>query len=304
MPALETEQKVKVTSVYERIADATKPIVVCYGGAASSKSHSLAQLMLWKLTNETDKVIGIGRKTLPSLRRTAYQLIIDLLKGYGIYPYVDHNKSELTIRLGSNTIQFFSLDDPEKIKSFIANYIWLEEANEFSFEDFTILKLRLSRTSGKESNQLYLSFNPVSCWIFDKLENHPDAEWIHSTYRDNPFVSDTYATMLEGLMEQDENYYKIYALGMRGTLENIIYPEFQLIDEIPAEFLEERYGVDFGFENPTVVLHCGIIENKLYIDELLYETHLTNSDLIDRLKEMPRLDIYADSAEPQRIEEI
>ena len=257
-----------------------------------------------KLTEERDKVIGIGRKTLPSLRRTAYQLILDLLKEYGIYHRVEHNKSELTIRLFNNLIQFFSLDDPEKIKSFIANTIWLEEANEFSFEDFTILKLRLSRASGKETNQMFLSFNPVNCWIFDKLENHSDAEWIHSTYKDNPFISPAYAAMLEDLKEQDENYYKIYTLGMRGMLENIIYPEYQLVDEMPAEFHEERYGVDFGFENPTVILHCGIIENRLYVDELLYETHLTNSDLIDKLKHMPRLDIYADSAEPQRIEEL
>ena len=132
----------------------------------------------------------------------------------------------------------------------------------------------------------------------------PDILVVSSTYKDNPFLSPDYIAQLEGLINQSENYYRIYALGEWSILENIIYPEYQLVDEMPAEFHEERYGVDFGFENPTVILHCGIIENRLYVDELLYETHLTNSDLIDKLKHMPRLDIYADSAEPQRIEEL
>ena len=299
-----TEKRVKVTSVYDTLSQATKPVVVCYGGSGSSKSHSMAQLMIWKLVNEKDKVIGIGRKTFPSLRLTAYQLVVNLLKGYGLYPHCEHNKTEHNISLGSNRIVFFALDDPEKVKSFVASYLWLEEANEFSFEDFTILKLRLSRDPQGGTNQIYLSFNPVDSWIFDKLEHASDAEWIHSTYKDNPFLASAYTDLLEGLKDQDMNYYSIYTLGKRGTLENIIYPNFQLIDEMPAEFEYTSYGLDFGYENPTACVHIGIAGNKLFADEMLYQTHMTNSELIDMLKAFPRRDIYADSAEPQRIEEI
>lgn len=297
-------QKVKVTGVYDALSQAVKPIVVCYGGSGSSKSHSMAQWMIWKKINEHNKVIGIGRKTFPALRMTSYLLMVNLLKAYGIYPHVEHNKTENIITYGSNRVQFFSLDDPEKIKSAIFNYLWLEETNEFTWEDFTILKLRLSRDPQGGINQMYLTFNPVDSWIFDKLEHDPDAQWIHSTYRDNPFVSEAYAALLEGLKEQDQNYYNIYALGKRGRLENIIYPAFTLIDEMPTEFEWERYGLDFGFENPTACVHIGVMGNRLYLDEMLYQTHMTNSELIDLLKNLPRRDIYADSAEPQRIEEI
>lgn len=299
-------QSVKITSVYDALAEATKPIVVCVGGASSSKSHSLAQLMIWKLVNERDKVIGIGRKTFPSLRMTAYQLVVNLLKEYGIYPFCDHSKTENTIAYGSNRIQFFSLDDPEKIKSFNANVIWLEEANEFGWDDFLIIKLRLNRNPSKGKNQIYLSLNPVdvNCWVYDKLKDSPETEIIKSTYKDNPFNSPAYIQQLEDLQNQDMNYYRIYALGEWGRLENIIYPRWQLIDEMPAEFQEERYGLDFGFENPSACIHIGIISDRLYVDEVLYQTHLTNTDLIERLKLLMRLDLYADSAEPQRIEEI
>lgn len=295
---------VKVTGVYDALEQATKPIVACVGGAGSSKSYSLAQLMIWKLINEKDKVLGIGRKTFPALRMTAYQLVVNLLKEYNLYPHCSHNKTEHIIIYGSNRLQFFSLDDEEKIKSFNANTIWLEEANEFSWSEFTILKLRLNRDPGKEHNQIYLSFNPVDCWIFEMLENSPDVHWIESNYLDNPFLHSGYVKQLEGLKEQNLNYYNIYALGKRGRLENIIYPNWQLIDQMPYEFQQQRYGIDFGYENPTVILQIGLLGDKLYVNELLYQTHITNSELIDILKSLPRLDIYADSAEPQRIEEI
>ena len=298
--------KEKRTPVYRRLEHAVKPVVVCVGGAGSSKSHSLAQLMIRKLLEEDDKVIGIARKTFPALRMTAYDLVIKLLKDYGIYQCGEHNKTEHAFRYKNNVIQFFSLDDPEKIKSFNSNYLWLEEALEFTWEDYIILKLRLNRHPGQNTNRMYLSLNPVdeNSWIYLKLINDPEVEVIKSNYRDNRLLPDDYVKLLEDLINQDMNYYRIYALGEWGKLENIIYPNWELIDEMPYDFQEERYGVDFGYENPTVNLHIGITDDKLYVDERLYQTHLTNSELIDRLKELKRLDIYADSSEPQRIEEI
>ncbi len=150
----QTPRKVKVTSVYDALSEAVRPIVVCVGGSGSSKSYSMAQLFIWKLVNEQNKVLGIGRKTFPALRMTAMLLVLDLLKDYGIYRHCDHSKTENYIDYKSNRIQFFSLDDPDKIKSFNANYLWLEEANEFTWEDFTILNIRLNRSSGEEQNQL------------------------------------------------------------------------------------------------------------------------------------------------------
>ncbi len=298
------EKKVSVTGVYDQLAQTIKSIVVCVGGAGSSKSYSLAQLMIWKLANEEGKVLGIGRKTFPALRMTAYLLVVSLLKEYGIYPHCEHNKTEHSIDFRSNRLQFFSLDDPDKIKSFNANVIWLEEANEFTFEDYTIINLRLNRDPGQDRNQLYLSFNPVDSWIFDKLEKSPDAEWIESNYKDNPFLSPAYIVSLEGLKDQDLNYYNIYTLGQRGFLENIIYPSWDLIDDMPFDAQYEKNGIDFGFENPSVIVRVMVTGKDLYADELLYKTHLTNAELIEIGKTLKWRDAYADSAEPQRIEEI
>lgn len=301
------EHKVKVTGVFDRLAIAQKPVVVCVGGAGSSKSYSMAQLVIQKLIEEESKVIGIGRKTFPALRMTAYPLMIGLLRDYGIYQYGEHNKTEHTFRYKDSLIQFFSLDDPEKIKSFNANYLWLEEANEFTWDDYLILKLRLNRTPGKDLNQIFLSLNPVdeTLWIKQKLIGDDDVEVIKSNYEDNPFLPGDYISLLKGLESQDPNYYRIYAKGEWGRLENVIYTNWDLIEEMPYDFQFERYGVDFGYENPTVVLRIGITDTDLFMDELLYQTHVTNADLIDRLiAEKINLDFFADSAEPGRIEEI
>ena len=301
------KRQVEITDVYKKALNSPKQFVVNVGGAGSSKSYSIAQLAIQNLFNEQNYKIAIGRKTFPALRMTAYKLVIDLLKDYGLYNLNNHNKTENIYHnpQRNSSIQFFSLDDPEKIKSADFNDIWLEEANEFTYEDYLVLKMRLRAPSAK-MNKMYLTLNPVdeNNWIATKLSNDPTVDLIRSTYHDNPYLSKEYIQILENLINEDMNYYRIYVLGEWGKLENIIYPTWQVVDDMPKEFQQQAYGLDFGYVNPTAMVHIGIIDKDLYIDELLYQTQLTNSDLISRLLTFPRLDIYADSAEPQRIEEL
>ena len=285
----------------------SKRINTIYGGAGSGKSFSIAQLFIRRLYEEDNIRMLVLRKTLPALRITAYQLIRDLLREYDL-PFT-LNKSEMLIRNGTNEILFKSLDDPEKIKSYEGNYLWIEEATEISYEDFTQLNLRLRRKNTEHINQMYLTFNPISRfhWINMQLIESisEDIAIHHSTYKDNPFLSKEYITELEGLT--DENYYKIYTLGEFGELKNIIYSNYIVEDFSLMGFKEKIYGVDFGYNNPNAVIEAGIKDNEYYLSERLYETHMTNQDLIVKLKEIikPRNStIIADSAEPARIDEI
>jgi len=309
-------RQVPVTIVYDKNARATKPVILNEGGADSSKSYSIAQLLVQKFKNEYNKVFLITRKTLPSLKITAYKLIIDLLKDYGHYRYLKHNKSERTLyyRAHNNLMVFLSVDDPEKIKSTEFNYIWMEEAGEFTWEDFTILKLRLrAKTTDGNPNRMYLSLNPVDeqGWINQRLKEEKDVEVIHSTYKDNPFAQSADIDVLEGLKGQDDSYYRIYTLGLYAKLKGMIH-EIIEVDEFPdLKKRETINGIDFGFINPSVLLRLDVDVEQMIIcmTELIYETHLTNTDLIDRMKAVVKLEdrqseFYADSAEPDRIEEI
>jgi len=166
------ERTIKVTEVYEYNVTAEKQIVVNIGGARSSKSYSIAQLLIKKLTEEKNKVIGICRKTFPALRMTSYALVINLLKDYGLYDHGKHNKTEHSFVYKTNKIWFFSIEDAERIKSSEFNYLWMEECSEFSYHEFIVLKLRLSGQIAKgEKNQMFLSCNPTDAkgWVAQKL---------------------------------------------------------------------------------------------------------------------------------------
>lgn len=288
------------------LSNRSKRINILFGGAGSGKSFAVAQLFVERLLREHDVRMLVLRKTLPALRITAYRLILDLLREYEL-PF-ELNKSEMLIKAGTNEILFKSLDDPEKIKSFEANYTWLEEATELSYEDFTQLNLRLRRKNEKYINQMFLTFNPISRfhWINTKLIEVPreDVAIHHSNYKVNPFLDQTYRDELEGL--EDENYYKIYTLGEFGELKNIIFSNYVVEDFGTLFFDEVNYGLDFGYNNPSAVVEVGWHDGEPYIKEKLYESHLTNQYLIERLKSIcsPSAAIYADASEPARIEEI
>nr|BDD45335.1 terminase [Elusimicrobiota bacterium] len=305
----------KTTDIYDDNFFCKKRYVINKGGARSSKSHSVAQLYIQRFIEEENKRFLITRKTFPALRQTAYKLMVDLLDEYGIYKRINHHKTEHTLKRGRNYLLFASIDDPEKIKSTEWNYVWMEEANEFTYNDFMVIKTRLSgRSDASHPNQIHMSFNPVDeyCWINQKLILNPkyksQLEVINSTYKDNPFLDKEYIKDLEGLKEEDEVYYQIYTLGKWATPKNIIYEPFIVDENYPEEFDEVIYGIDFGFNNPSVILEIGIKDGEYYVRELLYQNGLTNAQLIEQAKQLiPEKylnnPVYADGSEPARVEE-
>ncbi|WP_424244787.1 phage terminase large subunit [Elusimicrobium posterum] len=305
------KMKIKIARVFKENNRARAKTVVNVGGARSGKSYALAQLMIMRAQNLQGSVIGITRKTMPALKMTAYRLFTDLLKKYKLYDVKNHNKMEHFYTLGKSRIHFFSLDDPEKIKSSEFNYIWMEEATEFTYKDYITLLTRLSAPPYKgHTNQLFLTLNPSdsSSWIAKKVLPSADAEIIKSTYKDNPFLSKDYINTLLSLKEKDENYYRIFALGEWGQNKNIIYDKYSFVDT-PPPCDNIIWGLDFGFNNPSSLVKVYITDAGITVEEKLYSPGLTNTQLIERLKEIiPQEErfqpIYADCAEPDRIKEI
>jgi phage terminase large subunit len=312
--------KALTTRVYERNLRSKAQYVINVGGAGSSKSHSIAQILVQKFFNLPNRKIAISRKTFPALRLTAYKLVVGLLSEYGVYGRVHHDKTNHVITNPANhaSINFLSLDDPEKIKSTDWNDMWLEEASEFTWEDWIVIQTRLrSAADTANPNKIYLSLNPSDeqSWINQRLmltqTFAEKLEIIHSNYLDNPFLSEDYIAILEALKDQDVNAYQVYAKGEWGVLTNVIYRPYEMVQEFPAtdENSDIIYGLDFGFNNPSGLIKINVRDiEHCYLTELLYENHLTNSQLIEKVKELiPEEDrhrpIYCDCAEPDRIEE-
>jgi phage terminase large subunit len=300
----------KYTKIFKQNLLASTPVVLNEGGARSSKSHSICQLFIHKMLSEKNKNFLITRKTLPSLRISAYKMFFDILSKMNLYNTKHHNRTNRTYTYNSNYILFTSLDHPTRIQSTEFNYIWMEEAEEFTFDDFMVLKTRLSSPSSDGNpNRIYLTYNPKNenSYINRKVRFHEDVTYIRSTYKDNPFLSESYAKTIESLKTQDNKLYSIYALGEYAEIEGQVYSHIRSANSYPSHFDETIYGLDFGFNNPTCLLKINIHDSVYYITELLYETKLTTADLIHYLSKFkinPADPIYADPSSPEKIEEI
>ena len=305
-----TQGEVSVTPIYKKTKNARKKTIVNVGGSGSSKSFSIAQLLVTKLVNEDNKRFVIARKTMPACKRSSYDLIIGFLKDYGIYREERHNKTDHIYRHKNNEMLFLGLDEPTKIKSISTgvNYVWLEEANEFTYEDYKMFELQVRRaTPETEQNHIYLTLNPIdeSNWIPRRLLKEDDVEVVHSTYRDNPFLGQDYIRMLENSVNEDENFYRVYVLGEWGKLENLIYRNYRVIPELPElDGAKWCYGLDFGLINPSAIIKVYLYEGRFYLEERLYKIGLTNSDIIEFFSHEEKGDIYADPSAKQMIEEI
>ena len=248
---------------------------------------------------EQGKVFSIVRKSLPSLKMTAYRDFMEILKGLDMYDENSHNKSDHTYELHGNLFEFISLDQPQKKRGARRDYLFCNEANELSWEDFFQL---LVRTTGK----IWLDYNPSDAfhWIYDKLLTRGDVTYIQSTYKDNPFLDPSIVDEIERLQFTDEDYWRIYGLGERGMSRATIF-QFGY-SELRGTLLS--YGLDFGFTNdPTALVAVYQDGDNLIVDEIIYQTGLTNRDISLKLKDEgidSRAEIFADSAEPKSIEEL
>jgi len=293
----------KGTVVLQKNLNATTRIVVNQGGTRSSKTYSLAQLIILRALQEQGKVYTICRKTLPALKGTAYRDFFNILEEHNLYNPNNHNKSELTYKLNKNEIEFISVDMPQKIRGRKRNILWLNEANEFSFEDWVQLSLRTTEN-------IYLDFNPSDpySWIYDNVMNREDCTFIKSTYLDNPFLPDETIKEIERLRDLDSNYWKIYGLGDMAQPTETIFRQFEIANNVPTEAKLVALGLDWGYSNdPTAIVEVFKLNDDLYINELIYSKGLTNQDIAEKLRELNitrQTEIIADSAEPKSIEEL
>lgn len=293
-----------------RLSDGAVPrIIVNQGGTRSSKTYSLCQLLIYKALTEQSRVIQVMRKTLPALRDSVLVDFHEVLSELELWPRIEVNKTTLSyfFRDTGSLIQFQGLDNPQKKRGAKRHYLYLNEANEFTLEDWRQLILR---TTG----QVYLDFNPSDefHWIYDHILDNPgrtDCVLLKSTYLDNPFLSAEIIKEIELLKNSDPMYWTVYGLGERGKSVASIYTHWKHADAIP-EGSDICYGLDFGYNNPSALVKIGIKDRATYWEEVFYKSHLNNPDIIELLKaEIPpekrrKVEIWADAAEPKAIEDI
>lgn len=304
--------------IYDKLENYNTFTEIHYGGASSGKSHGVIQKVVYKACKDWKyprKVLFL-RKVGSTVYDSIFEDVKQCLDAWDLLDKCKVNNSAYRIEL-PNGAQFIfkGLDNPEKIKSIkgISDVV-MEEASEFTLDDYTQLTLRLRDRKHKQK-QIYLMFNPVSKvnWVFNAffVKRPKNTVIYQTTYKDNRFLDDVTRENIEELANRNEAYYKIYALGEFATLDKLVFPKYEkrLLNKDKLAHLPSYFGLDYGFINdPSAFLHVKIDDEnrKLYILEEYVRKNLTNDKIAEAIQSLGygKEEIRADSAEKKSNQEL
>jgi phage terminase large subunit len=282
------------------------------GSAGAGKSVVCSQLTLQEVAEGLDYTWV--RKIRATVKNSCYQALYNQAKKWDLLQEIEFQKSLFAeSKISDGKILFLGLDDPEKIKSLAdQDRIVCEEATDLTFDDFTQLDIRLR---GRKNQKLIALFNPISDqhWLKTQVKDNSNWDWaktvwIEKTVLDNRFADEQYVQSLRKLEKTNPEMFKVYFLNQWGQAKKgLIFPEFTVSSE---EFEPEAAGLDFGYNDPSVLVYGRRVDvfnqprKKLQLREVLYETGLTEANLLSRFKQLKvpkNLKIYADGSRPELI---
>lgn len=272
-------------------------IVVNVGGTRSGKTYSVLQLLALIANRSAEPLlISVVTQTFPQLRQGAMRdferVISELPIGF------TENKSTHTWNIKRSKIEFFSADQYEKVLGAQRDILFVNEANRLGYE---VVRQLMVRTGGKK----FFDYNPVSAfWMNEHILPRNDVAQIHSTYLDNAHLSPSQIAEIES-HRRDENWWRVYGLGLEGRLEGLVFPNWEGVDAMPPG-CKVRYGLDFGFNDPTALIKIGVLGDDLYLEELIYQRGMISAEIGARMAALGiqrRADkILGDSAAAEQIE--
>lgn len=304
--------------IYDHLFDYDTFTEVHYGGASSGKSHGVFQKIVIKALKDWKKPrkILVLRKVGATVRDSVFADVQATLSYFGILNMCKVNMSAFRIELPNGAEFIFKgMDNPEKIKSIkgISDVV-MEEASEFTLDDYTQLTLRL-RDKAHKQKQIYLMFNPVSKanWVYNAffVKKPKNTVVYQTTYKDNRFLDAVTRENIEELANRNEAYYKIYALGEFATLDKLVFPKYTkaLLNKDDLRQITSYFGLDYGFINdPSAFMHVKIDDDRkrLYVVEEYVKKGLTNDKIAESITALgyAKEQIRADSAERKSNQEL
>ena len=294
-----------VTYVFEKLLAAfVDPLIrgiASKGGTRSSKTWSTLQLLHLLCVNaEKPLVISCVAATLPMVKRGMQRDFKQMLLAENEWVEDSFNKSEGTYTYDNGCmIEFFGVDNASKVHGSARDILFVNEAQTIPREIFRQLDIRTRK-------KVIIDFNPVRKFWGETEFVGDRYITIHSTYKDNPYLSEEQVSAIEK-NRNDANWWRIYGEGETGGVEGNVYPEYEVIEDMPETFTGRCLGLDFGFVNdPTAIVDIRFQGWDLYIDLLCYETGLLNANIAEYLtvNGINRIITVCDNAEQKSIVEL
>ena len=284
------------------------------GSAGSGKSYTIAQRIIIRCTKEPIRVL-VCRRYATTLRNSCFALFKEILTKWQLLPYVKIKETDMSITFPNGSqIIMVGLDTEEKLLSLTnISTVWVEEAYEVEKNKVEQLNLRMRGTAANQ--QLILSWNPISkhSWLYDfTVENPPEnSVFIHSTYKDNPFLNPEYVQALDEMEIRNPEKYRVYGRGEWGVdssglvIKNWKTEAFDAM-ALAAAGLEHRAGMDLGFIDKTAIIDTlyDKANHTIYVFNEFYKSGCQPSELAAAIKDMnlAKSKIKVDAAEPRTIQ--
>lgn len=295
----------RVTNIYERNLLSNKRICVNQGSTGSSKTHSILQVIISICLYSTRALrCSIVSETLPHLRKGAMYDFYNILILNGLYDPKKHNKSDLTYYFPNGShVEFFSVDDQSKVHGLRRDILYMNECNNISFDVYMQLEPRTRW-------RVFLDYNPTrTFWVHTDLIGNENVDYIHSTFRDNPYLS---AGERQSILDKELRYpdwFRVYGMGLTGELEGLIFKNWQQIED--KDYPDNRctWGMDFGFVNdPTTLIRETMQDGEIFAREDLWLYGAKTSDIDYNLTALNlqhgESRIWGDRSEPRLMKEL
>jgi phage terminase large subunit len=293
------------TTATARIKKLRKRVRIVQGGTSSSKTFSILLILIAYCQKYPNNEVSIVSESIPHLKRGALKDFIKILASRNEFKHDSLNRSDLKYHFPNGSyIEFFSADQPDKLRGARRDILFINECNNVNFEAYQQLAIRTKKF-------IYLDYNPTQeFWVHTELKDDTDSDFIILTYKDNEALDKAIVKEIEKAKvkaktsEYWRNWWSVYGLGQVGSLEGVIFTNWKTIDTIPkdAEYLGN--GLDFGYSNdPTAIVDFYDWNGQIIWHERAYQKGLLNSQIANILSQNNLITI-AESAEPKSIAEI
>lgn len=299
----------QTTTAISKILQLTKFVKGIQGGTSAGKTYGILPIEINECILNPFTETSVVSESFPHLKRGAMKDFKKIMQSTGRWTDSHWHKTDSTYTFSNgSTIEFFSADNDSKLRGARRDRLYINEANNITFQAYTELASRTKKS-------VIADWNPTNeFWFHEHLLGDDDVDFTVLNYLHNEACPESAKKFILKAKEKAkhsawwENWYKVYGLGEIGKLEGVVFDNWKQIDRIPEEAKLVGYGIDFGYTNdPTTIIACYLWNGKLIWDELLYEKGLNNDQIAKRMKSfgIRKNDfVVADSSEPKSIAEI